>query len=121
MYGFISGENVFVLAMLAMVIITIGEMIVTPVAQALVAKFAPSDMRGRYMAIYGMSWSIPIAFGPLAAGILMDNYDPNWVWYAAGIISIFTVIGFLSIHTKTEVRLAKKDDEFAPASALAAD
>ena len=121
MYGFISGENVFVLAMLAMVIITIGEMIVTPVAQALVAKFAPSDMRGRYMAIYGMSWSIPIAFGPLAAGIVMDNYDPNWVWYAAGIISIFTVIGFLSIHTKTQVRLAKKDDEFAPASALAAD
>ncbi len=36
-----------------------------PARQAMVARFAPEDMRGRYMAIYGVSFSLPFAFGPL--------------------------------------------------------
>ncbi|MBW8011335.1 MAG: MFS transporter [Chloroflexi bacterium] len=108
MYGFISGENVFILAMVAMVIITIGEMVVAPVGQALVALFAPEDMRGRYMAFSGLSWAVPIAVGPLGAGIIMDYYDPNWVWYAAGIIALFSVSGFIAIHFKSDERLKEE-------------
>ena len=43
----------------AIVIITIGEMIVVPTSQSLAANFAPEDMRGRYMAVFGLSWAIP--------------------------------------------------------------
>lgn len=82
MYGFVATTLLFVLAM---VIITIAEMLVSPTGQAIVAKLSPEDMRGRYMAIYGFSWTLPTAIGPLAAGLIMDNYNPNWVWYACGI------------------------------------
>lgn len=84
-YGFVSW---FVLFLLAMVIITIGEMFVTPVSQAIVARLAPQDMRGRYMAVYGFSWVIPIAIGPFMAGLLMDNFNPDWVWYSAGFVGL---------------------------------
>lgn len=77
MYGFISSVSLFVLAM---VILTIGEMIIAPVSQALVASFAPEDMRGRYMAIFGFSWGIPYAVGPLAAGLILDNTNPQYLW-----------------------------------------
>lgn len=97
MYGIVSSYALF---MLAMVIITIGEMFVAPVGQALVANLAPEDMRGRYMAVYGFSWTIPAALGPWAAGLIMDNYDPNWVWYACGIISTIAIAGFLILHLK---------------------
>ncbi len=43
MYGFVSSYRLF---LLAMVVITIGEMLVSPVAQAIVARLAPEDMRG---------------------------------------------------------------------------
>jgi len=85
MYGFVS---LYVLFLVAIAIITIGEMLVSPVGQALVAQFAPEDMRGRYMAVYGFSWVIPTAIGPLLAGLIMDNVDPHWVWYSAGILGI---------------------------------
>ena len=68
----------------AMVIITIGEMIVSPVAQALVAGFAPEDMRGRYMAVSGFSWGIPFAVGPYFAGLIIDGPNPHYLWYVAG-------------------------------------
>jgi MFS family permease len=74
MFGFVSA---YVLFVLAVVIITIGEMIMMPVSQALAANFAPLDMRGRYMAVFGLSWAIPSMVGPGAAGwILGWGRDP---------------------------------------------
>ena len=105
MYGFVVS---YAMILIAMVIITIGEMIISPVAQTLVAKFAPSDMRGRYMAIAGFTmFAIPSAIGPLLAGLIMDNGDPRWVWWGAGILSIFVVLGYLGLHAKAGERLAE--------------
>lgn len=95
MYGFVTG---FFLFALAMVILTIGEMILIPVAQALVAQFAPEDMRGRYMAVYGIGWSIPFAIGPYLAGLVMDKIDPNWVWYGSILVCSFAIVGFLRLQ-----------------------
>lgn len=101
MYGFVS---TYVFFLLAMVIITIGEMIVAPVGQALVARFAPEEMRGRYMAVFGYSWGISFMIGPYLAGVVLDNFDPRFLWYAAGIIGALAVAGFLGLHRRVETR-----------------
>jgi MFS family permease len=107
MYGFV---NSYLLFMLAMVVITIGEMIVTPVAQALAAQFAPADMRGRYMAIYSFGWVVPGALAPLVAGLIMENYGPDYVWYFAGGLAMLVVAGYLWLHwkTRTVMQMAEK-------------
>ncbi|MBN2049301.1 MAG: MFS transporter [Spirochaetales bacterium] len=96
--GFIRGYGLF---LAATAVITMGEMITVPVHQALVARLAPEDMRGRYMAISDLSYAIPSAVGPWAAGLVMDNYNPNYVWYICGFISILAIIGFLGLFTYT--------------------
>ena len=95
MYGFVSTYSMFVLAM---VIITIGEMVVSPVAQALVASFAPEEMRGRYMAVFGFSWGIPFAVGPYLAGLIMDGPKPYLLWYVAGFIGLLSMLAFLALY-----------------------
>lgn len=103
MYGFVSA---YWLMMLAMVIITIGEMFTVPVSQTVVSIFAPESMRGRYMAVYGFSWIIPSAVGPLLAGLIMDNLNPNWVWYAAGTLGIIATIGYWLLHDRAGHRFS---------------
>jgi MFS family permease len=96
MYGFVGTYGLFILAM---VIITVGEMLVAPVGQALVASFAPEQMRGRYNAIFGnLAWGVPFAIGPWLAGQIVDNVNPNWLWYACGIVGTLSVIGYLILH-----------------------
>lgn len=95
MYGFVSSYALF---MFAMVIITIGEMITAPIGQAIAAKMAPADMRGRYMAIYGFSWGIPSAFGLILAGLVTENMGANWVWYFSIILSVIATFGFYVLH-----------------------
>ena len=100
----------FVLFALNIVIITIGEMIVVPTSQALVAGFAPEEMRGRYMAVSGLSWAIPSTIGPAAAGYILDNYNPNLLWYISGILCGLSVLAYYFLHLRLGAR-----QEFAPA------
>ena len=99
MYGLFSSYALFALAMF---IITVGEMIVMPTSQALVAKIAPEDMRGRYMAVFGFSWLIPQATGTLLAGLIMDNADPRSVWHAAGLLGLVAVAAFTLLNRRVE-------------------
>jgi len=107
MFGFVSAFWLFIVAM---VIITIAEMLVSPTGQAVVAKLSPEDMRGRYMAVFGFSWTIPNAIGPLLAGLVMDNYNPNWVWYGAGIIMLISSAIFAGLQAKSSSRFEFADD-----------
>lgn len=118
MYGFVSAYWLF---LVAMAVITVGEMIVIPVAQAIVARLAPSHMRGRYMAMYGFSWVIPGAVGPLLAGLVMDNIDPNWVWYGSAILGVLAAGGFLLLRRQTEranAEAREREQAQAPAEAV---
>jgi MFS family permease len=105
MYGFVSEVYLF---FIAMAIITIGEMIVTPIGTSAAALFAPEDKRGRYMAMFGFSWAIPSLFGITIAGLVMDNIGPNWVWYFAGILCIITMIGFWLLRGVAKARFSKE-------------
>ena len=91
MYGFTSTYMMFAVAM---IVITIGEMVVSPFQQSLVASFAPEEMRGRYMAVSHLSWGLAFAIGPYFAGVLLDGPSPNWLWMACGILGVITVIGY---------------------------
>ncbi len=111
MYGFVSA---FALFLVGMVIITMGEMLILPAAQALTAQFAPEDMRGRYMAMYGFSWTIPFAIGPLLGGMVMDSGHSNWVWYGSGILGTMAALGFVWLHTAVGNRLQPAESAQSP-------
>ena len=108
MYGFISGMALFITAM---VIITIGEMVVSPFQQALVASFAPEEMRGRYMAVSGMTWGIAFMIGPYFAGLLLDSPNPNILWYVSGFVGLLATIGFVALNNvhKADASLAEAE------------
>lgn len=102
--------TIYALFALNIVIITIGEMIVVPTSQAIATNFAPETMRGRYMAIFGLSWAIPSTIGPGAAGYILDNFNPNLLWYIGGALCGLSVLAYYALHLRLRSR-----PEFAPA------
>ncbi len=108
MFGLVSAYGLFVLAV---VIITIGEMINMPTMSALAANFAPVEMRGRYMAVFSLMWALPSAVGPGAAGLVLDNLNPNLLWYIGGALCAVSALSFYRLHA----RLGQQA-RFAPAA-----
>lgn len=108
MFGFVS---VYWMFMSAIVVITIGEMLIMPTSQTLAANFAPVEMRGRYMAIFGLTWLLPSTFAPMLAGLILDNLNPNLLWYIGGILCAVAASAFYALH----LRLGRQG-RFMPAS-----
>jgi MFS family permease len=104
-FGLYGPATTYTWFAIAMIILTIGEMVVAPVTQALVARMAPEDMRGRYMGVFGFAWVVPGALAPLMAGVVMDRFDGRWVWYAAFFLGVASAAMFLRLHRR-EVRSA---------------
>ena len=117
MFGLVSAYTLFILAI---VVITMGEMIIMPTSQALAANFAPVEMRGRYMAVYSLCWAIPSMFGPGAAGYILDNFNPNLLWYIGGALCLLSALGFYALHLNlgAQTRFASKVKEELPAEAI---
>ena len=106
-YGLSPSVTWFIIAM---VLITLGEMLVIPTSQALTALLAPPDMRARYVATERFNWIIAQALAPLAAGAIMDRLDPRWVWYGCSIICGISIVSFYGLHLQARERLIEKED-----------
>jgi hypothetical protein len=51
------------------------------------------------MAVFGLVWAIPATVGPGAAGLILDNYNPNLLWYIGGILCTIAALGFYALYT----------------------
>ena len=116
MFGFVTAYWLFVAAI---IVVTMGEMLVVPTSQVLVAGFAPEDMRGRYMGVFGMTWSIPGVIAPYLAGVILDNLDPNLLWYIGGILCAVAAFGFFGLHAAIGKQKRFQAVEEEPAVAVA--
>jgi MFS family permease len=105
MIGFVQQTGFFLVAVIT---ITVGEMIMFPTNKALAVNFSPQDMRGRYMAIYDLGWTIPATVGPAAAGLILDNFNPNLLWVVGGLLCGLAAVAFYLMHfwLGTETRFA---------------
>ncbi len=113
-YGVTTTPALFVLGM---ALLTFGEMLFIPTSQALTALLAPEDMRARYVATERITWIVAQGLGPLASGLVMDHFDPRWVWYGCAILCSISMAGFWARHLRAGRRI---DRQMVEASAGAA-
>lgn len=92
-FGWAGG---FTWAFIAIIIITLGEIIHAPASLAVVGELSPPKYRGRYMGFFGLSQVLGMAFGPLLGGILLDvNHDsPLLLWGIIASLGFFSAIGY---------------------------
>lgn len=91
---------------LAMVVMTIGELITAPTATTFVANLAPLDQRGRYLGIFGLTWHVAMAIGPFAAGVLTDAFGIRSPWFAGALVGALSVYAFARLDRRKVRALA---------------
>ncbi|UFJ40009.1 MFS transporter [Brevibacillus humidisoli] len=76
-FAIMGSNNMFWILLLAVLIVTLGELILTPVNQAVMADLVDEQSRGSYMAVYGLVAHGGRLFG--ASGILLGVLLPSWM------------------------------------------
>lgn len=92
----------------SMVVLTFGELLLVPTGTAHAANSAPPEMRGRYMGLFGLTWSVAFGIGPVLGGWLNDNISPAATWVGGMCVGLIAVAGFLALQGQG-VRRAERE------------
>lgn len=91
------GGTIAIVAVLATAVVyTAGELIHSAPAESLAVHAAPDHIRGRYLAVYQLSWSLCRTVAPMVLGLLLDA--GTWQLWAALAAAVLTG-GALLLHT----------------------
>ena len=80
----VDGWTSVLLVVVGLGVFGLGETLWAPLAPAIVNDLATEELRGRYNALQGMTWTVAMIVGPALAGLLIGN-DLAHVWVACTI------------------------------------
>jgi len=94
----------FVFLIATVVIITIGEMIVSPSALSYASIIADPHHKGRYLGFFNLSHSLGWSFAPLVGGILLDTFPGKSlsIWGIISACAVIAAIGFVVFKKRVE-------------------
>jgi MFS family permease len=68
-------------------VFAMGECAHILVLGPLVADMAPAHLLGRYLSLYGLTFSISLALGPAIGGLLLQT-SPDAVWWGGALAAM---------------------------------
>ena len=101
------------------IVIAIGECAQFIVTGTIVADLAPPHLLGRYMSLYGLSFTAGVALGPAVGGALLAT-SPNAVWWGGALAVALTGAGLLRLGDRIPDPLLQAQRP-APQAVSAAD
>ncbi|MCB0663173.1 MAG: MFS transporter [Saprospiraceae bacterium] len=84
---------------LAIILITIGEIFSMPFSNAFTMARSSSSNRGSYMAVYGMAYSMAFIAAPSLGAWISSQYGWSTLWYVVLGLCILGSIGFMILNT----------------------
>jgi predicted MFS family arabinose efflux permease len=92
--------NGFIIAIAAMLMITVAEMIAMPFMNTWYIGRTNAANRGQYAALYTMAWSSAQVTGSLTGTLIVHKMSYFILWWIIGTLCIITAWGFNYIATK---------------------
>ena len=77
----------------------LGEMTVGPAASALAIELSPTELRGRYSAMFQTSWTLSSVAGPVVIGLLIA-WSPSGLWLVMGLVVAAGGLGFVAAERR---------------------
>ncbi|MFK7971019.1 MAG: MFS transporter [Bacteroidia bacterium] len=79
-------------AVLAIVLMTIGEILNLPFSSSFALNLSPDSMRGEYSAWYGMTWSLTHIAGPALGLAFIDELGYPAFWSCLAVLCIVSLV-----------------------------
>jgi predicted MFS family arabinose efflux permease len=92
--------NAMLLALGAIIIVTIGEIVAMPFMNAFWISRTNADNRGQYAALYTVAWSVAQAIGPFFGAQLAEHYGYYFLWWVMGAICILLTGAYWSLQRR---------------------
>lgn len=106
-FGFNVIANSLSLFAVGIVIWTLGEIVGTAVAPAIIADLSPVELRGLYQGIFGSAWGLSFFIGPLLGGWIYDHLGASALWIGCLGLGVLLALGYLVMSAPAKRRMAQ--------------
>ena len=93
--------------MVSVIIWTLGEIMGTSVAPAIIADLSPIELRGLYQGIFGSAWGLAYFLGPLAGGWVYDHFGSNALWGGCFALGLLIALGYLAMSKPAQKHMER--------------
>lgn len=114
-FGLNAWASTAALYVVGVAIWTLGEIAHSPVASSLVADLAPQHARGRYQAVFSMTFGMAFFVGPALGSYVMAAFGARTLWFSCIALGVAIALGHFMIAAPRRQRM-----ESLRASGLAA-
>ena len=90
-------------------LVSLGVVVLIPVASTVVAAFAPVELRGRYMGAWTIVYLGGYALGPLCGGFAMDAMGARRAFLVVGAVGLAGAAGFALLGLGRTLRPSLED------------
>ncbi len=92
--GIFIGFEYFIIAI---IIITFGEVFMSPPSLTLTSRLASEGRMGRYMGIHGFFLAAGWSIGPLYGGYILDKFpnEPMIAWFLISSMALVSMVGYM--------------------------
>jgi len=87
----------WMMAVVFMIVLTVGEMLSMPIANAVVAERAGAESVRRYMGVYTLTFSTAFVIGPITGTAIYQNLGPQVLWLSIGAVGIVLAVAFAAL------------------------
>ncbi len=91
-FGLLPFGTTATMAILSMLVLTLGEMLSMPIASGWIAQRSAGKDQGRYMGWYSTTYSIAFVIAPLL-GMAAYDTDRHLCWYVSAVIGVVVLAG----------------------------
>ncbi len=95
---------------LGIVIWSLGEILMAPVAPSVIADLAPPSLRGSYQGAFHVVWGVSACAGPVLGGSILQRYGSTSLWVSCAVIGAIAALIHLAIVPARRRRLLTLDD-----------
>ncbi len=115
----VGANTAMILLCLSTSIFAVGETLWSPVAPAMVNQISPDELRGRYNAAQGLTWSLSGTLAPLLAGSMLAGSGAGaWPFVVAGGCLVGGLLGVSLRRSLSAVEDGRVADQALTSEAL---
>lgn len=101
------------IALISTILVSLGEVLAMPFANAFALNRPKAENRGRYMALYGMSYSVGFIIAPILGTQIADEFGWDAMWICIAMFSFVAGVGlwYLSkrVEREKEIKILKQE------------
>ncbi|MFQ5500104.1 MAG: MDR family MFS transporter [Candidatus Zixiibacteriota bacterium] len=106
-YSLIGFFPIFGWFAVAFIVITLGEVAMSPPSLSLTARLAPKGRMGRYMGVYGFFVASGWSLGPLYGGLVLEQFSRNYeiAWMLISSLALVSMAGYFMMARRLPAEL----------------